>query len=364
MVCLWGASLLFFIITSGKCNLHCRYCGGSFPEDRVPYDVTYDLDSLKNFIEKDPEATIAFYGGEPLINSKFIERVMTCIKAKHFVIQTNGLLYERLGKEFWNKMDAVLLSIDGRKEVTNFYRGDKVYEKVIEVARQLRSSGFKGDLIARMAVSERTDIYRDVLHLVGLELFDHIHWQLDVGWSTLWEDFIGWCKTKYMPGIKALVDFWGRELQIGKVIGLVPFLGILQRIRKNSIEGPPCGSGRDAFAIMPTGEVLACPIAFDVGWAKVGNLYNNTPSDLLRVDVGGSCKTCKYFRVCGGRCLYVNKEHLWGKEHMNMVCEITKFTINEILNCLNIVEYVLNRQVISQDDLDYPKFNNSTEIIP
>ncbi|MBC7113547.1 MAG: TIGR04084 family radical SAM/SPASM domain-containing protein [Candidatus Methanomethyliales bacterium] len=356
--------MLFFVLTSGRCNLQCRYCGGSFPEDRVPYDVTYDLESLKDFIEKDPDAIITFYGGEPLINAKFIEKVLEHVKAKHFVIQTNGLLYERLDRRYWNKMDAVLLSIDGRKEVTDFYRGNNVYEKVIEAARHLKSAGFKGDLIARMAVSEHTDIYEDVLHLISLGLFDHIHWQLDVGWSTLWHDFIGWCRMRYMPGIKALVNFWRNELQSGRVIGLVPFLGILKRLRNEVGETPPCGAGEDAFAIMPNGDVLACPIAFDVEWSRVGNIYSNTPSNLSKVKVSDSCKTCKYFRICGGRCLYINKERLWNKENMDMVCEITKFTIDEVLNCLNIVENLLEKQIINSDDLDYPKFNNSTEIIP
>jgi hypothetical protein len=49
---------------------------------------------------------------------------------------------------------------------------------------------------------------------------------------------------------------------------------------------------------------------------------------------------------------------------MDMVCEITKFTIDEVFNCLNIVENLLEKHIISNDDLDYPKFNNSTEIIP
>jgi transposase len=27
--------MLYFLITTGKCNLKCPYCGGSFPEDVV-----------------------------------------------------------------------------------------------------------------------------------------------------------------------------------------------------------------------------------------------------------------------------------------------------------------------------------------
>jgi radical SAM protein with 4Fe4S-binding SPASM domain len=76
---------------------------------------------------------------------------------------------------------------------------------------------------------------------------------------------------------------------------------------------------------------LACPIAFDVGWSKVGNIFSNTPSDLSRVEVDNDCKICKYFALCGGRCLYINKEKLWNKMNMDMVCEVTKFTIDEII---------------------------------
>ncbi len=356
--------MLFFIITSGKCNLNCRYCGGSFPEDRVPYELTYKLDKLREFIEKDPEAIIAFYGGEPLVNSKVIEKIINRIRAKHFVIQTNGLLYDRLSSEVWNKMDAVLLSIDGRREVTDYYRGEGVYERVLQAASWLRGIGFEGDLIARMTVSERTDIYKDVLHLVELEVFDHIHWQLDVGWSAVWQDFSGWCKNNYMPGIKALVELWKEKLQTGEVLGLVPFLGIIKRIREGGGDGPPCVAGKEAFAVMPNGEVLACPIAFDVGWSKVGNIFSNTPSDLSRVDVDNECKICKYFALCGGRCLYINKEKLWNRMNMDMVCEVTKFTIDEIIYSLELVEEMIEKGVINCDDIDYPKFNNSTEIIP
>lgn len=363
MFCLWGKLLLFFVLTTGRCNLNCRYCGGSFPKDRVPYNITYDIEHLKEFIEKYPDATVAFYGGEPLINSDFIEKVMREVKARRFVIQTNGILHKRLGKAFWNKMDVVLLSIDGRKETTDFYRGDCVYDQVVKAAIDLRRNGFSGDLIARMTISEKSDVYKDVLHLLSLKVFDHVHWQLDVGWSTSWHDFFGWCETNYKPGIEALLDLWISELEKGTILGIVPFLGILKRLREGGCI-PPCGAGNESFAVLPNGVILACPIAYDAEWAKVGNITNYKLHDLKKVRIDGECTKCEYLRICGGRCLYMNKERLWDKVMLNKICEITKFTIDKVIKVLDRVEMGIRQNTIDYKSIDYPKFNNSTEIIP
>ncbi|MCD6095876.1 MAG: radical SAM protein, partial [Thermoprotei archaeon] len=115
--------MLYFIITTGRCNLKCRYCGGSFPPELVPWEIQYDIEELNSFISQDPDAIIAFYGGEPLLNAKFIEEVMDYVQAKRFVIQTNGLLFKKLKKNYWLRMDAVLLSIDGPEEITDYNRG-------------------------------------------------------------------------------------------------------------------------------------------------------------------------------------------------------------------------------------------------
>jgi len=60
--------MLWLVFTTGKCNLKCTYCGGSFERDVVPYEVKYDQERLKRLIESDPQSTVVFYGGEPLIH--------------------------------------------------------------------------------------------------------------------------------------------------------------------------------------------------------------------------------------------------------------------------------------------------------
>ncbi|MEM2128618.1 MAG: TIGR04084 family radical SAM/SPASM domain-containing protein [Candidatus Methanomethylicaceae archaeon] len=358
--------MLFFVLTTGKCNLNCKYCGGSFPEDRVPVKPTYSMSLLKDFIENDNEPIIAFYGGEPLIQADVIRHVMDNIEAR-FVIQTNGTLWHALEWDYWKRMDAVLLSIDGTEKTTDGYRGQGTYSKVIQAAKALRKYGYQGDLIARMAVSERTDIYVDVLHLVNLSLFNHIHWQLDVGWSDNWTNFDEWCSANYEPGIDRLVNLWVEELRQGKVLGLVPFLGILKRLREGG-RNPPCEAGVNAVAILPNGEIMACPIAYDVEWAHLGKLgqtgFAEMRHKMLSCGISGECLVCAYLKGCGGRCLYMNRERYWGEQGFKKICAVTQHTIDAINAVKDEVYAVLKSVGIDHEVLDYPKFNNSTEIVP
>jgi putative peptide-modifying radical SAM enzyme len=354
--------LLYFVLTTGQCNLQCSYCGGSFPKDEVGGEAEYDPRDLGRLLAGDDDATVAFYGGEPLVNAPFVERVMDCVKAKRFVIQTNGLLWERLDGRYWRRMDAVLLSLDGREELTDHYRGKGVYAATVKAGSELKTRGYRRDLIARMAVSESSDIFEEVVHLCSLDLFDHIHWQLDAGWSESWTNFSDWAERSYKPGILKLLDFWISALERGEVLGIVPFLGILKRLREGG-PTPPCGSGSESYAVLPNGRVTACPIAFDAPWADFGKL-EKIKKPLPRIGVTGDCVACELLRVCGGRCLYFNREGLWGSEGFRKVCDITKFTIGAISNSEGRVMEAVRKSDLSLDVLDYPKFNNSTEIIP
>ncbi len=357
--------MLYIVLTTGRCNLSCRYCGGSFPPALVPWEVQYELEDLRRLVEQDPNAIIAFYGGEPLLNPQFIRAVMDNVRAERFVIQTNGLLVRSLDPEYWRRFDAVLLSIDGPRDVTDFYRGRGVYDSVLSAADWLRRVGFSGDLIARMALSERGDVYRDVTHLVNLGLFDHVHWQLDVVWSDGWEDFDGWAE-RYKEGLSRLVDLWLEEARRGRILGVVPILGVLKVRLFGGGFRLPCGAGRDAFAISTDGRILACPIAVQESWAVVGRVGSVRDPEELRgsILIGEPCTSCPYYRYCGGRCLYAYRERLWGEEGFRKVCYLTRHLIDEVLRIAPEVEGLLRTGVISRREVDYPEFNNTTEIIP
>jgi len=353
------------VFTTGRCNLNCKYCGGSFPEFKVPSRPRYSLESLKRFMKGDEEPIIAFYGGEPLINPSFIQEVMDEKPDAKFVIQTNATLIDALPAKYWRKMDTVLVSIDGRREVTDGYRGHGVYEAVVQGAKKLREQGFRGDLIARMTLSEKSDVYLDVIHLLSLEIFDHVHWQLDVIWSPRWLHFNAWAK-QYIEGLRMLMDCWLDALRKGKVLGIVPFLGVLKTLLTGKpIEVPPCGAGSTAVAISTDGRVLACPIAVEEDWAYLGKLEETTWRSVRgKVTIGEPCSSCRYFHLCGGRCLYSHIERLWGMGGFRAVCRLTLGLIKPLTKIKQEVTNLVRKGMVSLSELLYPPYNNTTEIIP
>ncbi len=349
---------LWFILVTGRCNLRCRYCGGSFPEKYVPHGLRFDISILKNIIR--PCDNVCFYGGEPLLNVDDILRIVNTLKVKKFIIQTNATLVENVPAELWKKIDVVLLSIDGIEEITDKNRGRGVYRKVINAARYLRKIGFKGELIARMTVTEDSDIYRDVTHLLKLGLFDKIHWQLNVVWCDYW-DFEKWAWKSYVPGFYRLVKLFLEYAEHGVVLKIVPITGMLTAILYKPNVGVPCGAGYRAFAINSDGRILACPIAVREMWATVGDVWRGITRT---VTVGEPCVHCPYFRICGGRCLYAYIERTWGEDSFRDICRVTIACIEAVLRISDKIRKLVECGVVKKDEIFQDGIEDSTEIIP
>jgi sulfatase maturation enzyme AslB (radical SAM superfamily) len=61
----------------------------------LPRKMSYSLETLAEFCRRDTDCVIAFYGGEPLLCIDEIRSIMDSVEARHFTIQTNGLLLNR-----------------------------------------------------------------------------------------------------------------------------------------------------------------------------------------------------------------------------------------------------------------------------
>jgi putative peptide-modifying radical SAM enzyme len=317
----------------------------------MPIDITYTDTLLKKLIEKDDQAIVAFYGGEPLLRPKVIKKYLKILPAKHFVINTNGYFIHHIADQL-PQFDTILLSIDGRKEITDGYREKGCYQQVLNARDLILDSSFHGDLIARMAVSKNTDIYEDVIHL--LNYFPLVHWQLDVIWSALWDlpAFKKWAEVSYKPGLKKLIHEWVEGIKENNIFGIIPFRGIMTRLLYD-IPGLPCQSGEKAVSITTDGQILACPIAPDYEWNLLGSLSKG----FKRATIQPPCPSCDVYPVCGGRCLFANRERLWGKEGFEATCNVTKFLIYELKKYKKLCEPI-------KEKIKYPPFNNTTEIIP
>jgi uncharacterized protein len=370
----------YFVVLTTECDLRCRYCYGGNMDDLesaddldsgqkfddikdVPAEISYSVSDLKKFIDKDDDPTIILYGGEPLLRIDLVKEIMDQIPAR-YMLQTNGIHLRDLGEKYVLQLENVMFSIDGDRETTDFYRGEGVYDKVIENLNWLVSIGFKGEKLARMTVQEQTDICKQVKHLLSLP-FDSVHWQLNANfWSSDLKnrEFSKWADEEYNPGISKLVEFWINNIKGGEVIRIYPFVGIMQSLLKEEKSLLRCGAGWAQYAVLTNGKIAPCPVMAGMRRYYVGNLKSD-PNDLKKVRIDGPCNSCDIKDLCGGRCLFANKTRLWGDKEFENVCETVSHLISELQRIEPEVQKLIGSGKIKISDFDYPKFN-SCEIIP
>jgi putative peptide-modifying radical SAM enzyme len=378
----------YFVVLTEECDLECSYCHGKACDDEdhcasknpkrqdkkssmlyefVPSEITYKTWQLERFCRKDPDCGIIFYGGEPLLRMGRMIEIMDRVPAKRFILQTNALKLHDLPSEYMKKLQGIQISVDGDRPTTDGYRGRGVYNACISNARVARTNGFKGELIARMTVAERTNIYKQVLHLIGLDkgkLFDAVHWQLDAMFGPDYEkrDFAKWVKRSYKPGIEALAKKWLALMKRGQVMRIYPFLGIMQSLLNGDQSRLRCGAGYAHYAIQTDGRIVPCPVMLGMKRFYAGDLKTH-PSKLKQFDVGDPCTACDIRGVCGGRCLYGNYFKHWGMSGYSEVCGTVKHLISTLKGIEPEVRKLIESGKIRPKDLNYTKFN-SCEIIP
>jgi putative peptide-modifying radical SAM enzyme len=284
------------------------------------------------------------------------------------MIQTNGLLLDKLEPEYVNRFHTILVSIDGDRTLTDFYRGKGTFSKSIANLRLIRQNGFRGELIGRMTVMEQTDIYKQVTWLLDNNEFSFcsIHWQLNAGFWNDFEkrDFRRWSEESYNPGIKELVEFWVDKIESnGTVLRFYPILGVAQSLLTGEESRMRCGGGWANYAIQTDGHIIPCPTMWGMKDYYLGHISTADPLSLKKVYVGAPCSRCNVFSICGGRCLYANIVKRWNPNAYSLVCDTVKNLIISINEQMPRVKRLIETGRISMSDFNYMKYNGC-EIIP
>ncbi|MFH1234486.1 MAG: SPASM domain-containing protein, partial [Candidatus Diapherotrites archaeon] len=259
--------------------------------------------------------------------------------------------------------------LDGNRALTDYNRGKGTCDKVIANLKKIKREGFKGELIARMTVTEKTNIYSAVKHLVSNKEvpFTSVHWQMD---ANFWNDFSqrkkfsSWIEKNYLPNTKKLLEFWVSKMKKeGKVLRLYPFLDTTEDLLLGKKSLLRCGSGYANYSIMTNGFISPCPIMAGMKDFYVGHIAKSNPLKLKKTLVSGQCPSCSIYGFCGGRCLYSNIVNPWPKEGRNMVCKSVKGFRAMLLEELPEIKRLIEEKRISLADFGHIKFNGC-EIIP
>jgi uncharacterized protein len=374
--------MFFQVILTTECNLQCKYCFGEtmedFDEDFGKFDLDYSLPKkanygwnvLADFCRQDHDCVVTFYGGEPLLCIDEIKQVMDTVKPKRFMIQTNGLLLDRLEPEYVNRLHTILVSVDGDEALTDYYRGKGTFRRVVNNLKLIKKNGFSGELIARMTVMEQTDIYKQVRWLLDNEefTFSSVHWQLNAGfWGNDYarRDFKRWSENSYIPGIAKLAQFWVDEMEQKRVIHkLYPFLGIANSFLFH--EEPSllrCGGGWINYAIQTDGYIIPCPTMWGMKDYYLGHVSTAEPLKLKRFLVAEPCSECDMLSLCGGRCLYANVTRRWSKEAYAEVCKTVKGLVAAVESQLPRIQNLIDDGKLKAQQFEFMKYNGC-EIIP
>jgi len=371
--------MYYYVTLTLNCDQKCRYCygkcvadiGASFPfevED-VPTTIQYSVSELVQFLTKDPEPVIIFYGGEPTLALDKMRQIMDHVPAKAFIVQTNGLLLDRLETTYLNRLHSILVSLDGDERLTDYYRGEGTYRRVVENLKMVRGRGFRGELIARMTVGEETRLDEAVRWLLFNEEFpfESVHWQLDAQfWRHDYDrDRIQSWFDRYNGEVNRLIEDWVVHMEkTGRVLRIYPLLGIMESLLKEEATKLRCGAGWTEFNIQTDGNVTPCPVMAGMKAFYLGNIRETNPMDLLdAVGPKEPCTTCSILDVCGGRCLYANTTKLWGEEGYRLVCETVENLVKSLRRALPRVRRLIDRGALRLQDFEYMKYN-SCEIIP
>ena len=375
--------LYFHLILTDECNLCCTYCRAKAfeepvekgdPSSRVEIDPTLpseldvNLNLLYDFLKKDPESTLTFYGGEPLMRADLITTIVKDAPVYRFMIQTNGILLDRLDPSIINRFSTILVSIDGNEALNNTNRGPGTYRTIINNIKRIRRNGYNRELIARMTVNEGTDIVDAVRWLSDNPdySFSSIHWQLDANFADDFShrQFVGWVIENYNPGIVRLIKDWVDHMETeGKVLRWYPFLDPMEDLLHGRQSLLRCGSGYANYSIMTDGHIAPCPVMIGMSQYYVGHIKDADPLNLPVIEVNGDCNDCQIRGFCGGRCLYSNITKPWKADERRMVCSTVKNLHAGLTGALPRINNLINEGVICLSDFSHEKFNGC-EIIP
>ena len=332
------------------CNLRCKYCfasTGDFGKGRKLMSFETGKHAIDFLLENSgdrPNLELDFFGGEPLMNFDVVKQIVKYARSREaefgkkfrFTITTNGLLLDDDKIDFINKeMSNVVLSIDGRKEVNDYFRvrvdGTGCYDKILPMFKKLVAGRGDKEYYVRGTFTNRNlDFSEDVFSLYN-EGFDQISVEPVVGDSDEYA-----LTEKDLPNVfKEYENLANRIIENEKKGGKFNFFHFMLDLD----QGPcaikrlrGCGCGNDYVAITPDGDIYPCHQFVGIDEYKMGNIDEGTFNQEMKADFAKAhvyskeeCTKCWAKFYCSGGCNANNYQYMGDirKAH-KLSCQLEK----------------------------------------
>ncbi len=317
------------------CQLRCKYCfasTGDFGKGRKLMSFETGKHAIDFLLENSgdrPNLELDFFGGEPLMNFRVVKQVVEYARSREkeynkkfrFTITTNGLLLDDEKIDFINReMSNVVLSIDGRKEVNDYFRvlpnGAGCYDTILPKYKQLVAGrGDKEYYVRGTFTKKNLDFSNDVFALYDAG-FDQISIEPVVGDSdeyALTEKELPAVFKEYEVLAKRILD----NEKTGKKFNFFHFMLDLDQgpCAIKRLRG--CGCGNDYVAITPDGDIFPCHQFVGIDEYKMGNIDDGTFNYEMKADFSKAhvyskpeCRKCWAKFYCSGGCNANNYQYM------------------------------------------------------
>lgn len=337
----------YYIYITNDCNMNCEYCSVLFDTKKhgIPMEPQYTFAELEYFITKnqqilnDDVADIYFFGGEPTVDYKKIEKLIEAFNKPHeykinYIMHTNGLLIPKAPKHILEQISLTLLSFNYELIYKNGHITPYLSEmiKAIECIKDAKNT----PIIGRITVSPNTSLFTECC-LISC-FVDYVYWQIDN--CEFMKNFDSY-QAQYKYDISLLFKYWIKHLENGIFLRFVPFMSVVRNIIAEP-EMPSkfyCGYGNSMIYVQTNGKCYACCDNVATNSHYIGDIYTGihfSNNDLNQT----ICKDCTYIKLCGGRCGRMHKD--FTIKRINQYCDLNKYMFNLIQENIEQIQYIIS----------------------
>jgi uncharacterized protein len=260
-----------------KCNLGCTYCyaqQGAFggqPKNMPLETANRAVDLLLAEAGDGGKASLAFLGGEPLVNRPVLQVVTQRAAelaarrgiALSFSITTNGTLLTQSDAEFFEQHGfAVTVSLDGPREIhdrTRPYKsGAGSFDRIMRNLRPLLARQRRMQVSARVTVTlDNLDLRRTLDDFIAAGVHR-------IGFSPMLSAPGGRGELQtadLVPMLDAMIDCgraFERRLVAGERYPFDNMVNAMREIHRGTHRPYPCGAGAAYLGVSADGELSAC----------------------------------------------------------------------------------------------------------
>lgn len=332
------------------CQLRCKYCfasTGDFGQGRKLMSFETGKHAIDFLLENSgdrPNLELDFFGGEPLMNFKVVKQIVEYARSREkefnkkfrFTITTNGLLLDDEKIDFINReMSNVVLSIDGRKSVNDYFRvlpnGQGCYDMILPKYKKLvEGRGDKEYYVRGTFTNKNLDFSNDVFALYEAG-FDQISIEPVVGEGDEYALTMG-----NLPAVFKEYEVLAKRIldneKKGKKFNFFHFMLDLDQgpCAIKRLRG--CGCGNDYVAITPDGDIYPCHQFVGMEEYKMGNIDEGTFNEEMKADFANchvyskpECRKCWAKFYCSGGCNANNYQYMGDIRSAHKIsCELEK----------------------------------------